>query len=184
MTQQPGRPQEKPAPTIPESARFAVQLWWAMVLLEIIHQVFNVVISLIDPSGIRENADFGDTGGVPVDLVITVAVIMAGVLGIGVMVLLGFAVYGYARNSGWKWLRTLLMFFSVYFAIRAVVVFTATPTGTAVPTALYLIDGSLQILAAVAGVLALIFSRRPDAVEWREKNDGGGKDPGNPGKQP
>ncbi|MBI8999553.1 hypothetical protein M0E87_01730 [Corynebacterium sp. CCM 9185] len=182
MTQQPGRPQEKPAPTIPESARLAVQLWWAMVVLEIIHQVFNVAISLIDPSEVKANADFGDTGAVPVDAVITVAIIMAGVLGIGIMVFLGFAVYGYARNSGWRWLRTLLVFFSVYFAIRAVVVFTATPAGTAVPTALYLIDGSLQILAAIAGVLGLILSRRPDAVEWQEKDTGGGKAAGTPGK--
>ena len=182
MTQQPGRPHEKPSPTIPESARLAVQLWWAMVVLEISHQVFNVVISLIDPSEVKANADFGDTAGVPVDAVITVAIIMAGVLGIGIMVILGFAVYGYARNSDRKWLRTLLVFFSVYFAIRAVVVFTTSPTGTAVPTALYVVDGSLQILAAVAGVLGLIFSRRPDAVEWQEKNDGAGKEPGTPGQ--
>ncbi|MCK7642437.1 hypothetical protein JIM95_005650 [Corynebacterium sp. CCM 8835] len=182
MTQQPGRPQAKPAPTIPESGRLAVQLWWAMVVLEIIHQIFNVVISLIDPSAVKANANFGDTRGVPVDDVITVAIIMAGVLGIGIMVLLAFAVYGYARNSGWKWLRTLLVFFSVYFAVRAVVVFTTSPTGTAAPTALYLIDGSLQILTAVAGVLGLIFSRRADAVDWQEGDGGDGGSPVAPGR--
>ncbi|MEZ2121751.1 MULTISPECIES: hypothetical protein [unclassified Corynebacterium] len=185
MTLQTGRPQETPSTTIPESVRLAVQLWWAMVLFEIIHQVFNVVIGLIDPSEVKANVDFGQTAGVPVEAVITVAIIMAGVLGIGMMMFLGFAVYSYARNSDRKWLRTLLVFFSVYFVIRAVVVFTATPTGTAVPTALYLVDGSLQILTAVAGVLGIVFSRRGDALEWREKRDSGdrgGRSPDDSGK--
>ena len=53
--------------------------------------------------------------------------------------------------------------------------FFAAPGGNDVPLAMYLVDGSVQILVGVAAVLGLVFSFRPETLRWTREVDESGK---------
>ena len=68
--------------------------------------------------------------------------------------------------------RRLLQIFSVFFALRMLTLFMMVPASTAVPTAMFGIDGVVQIILGVAGVMGVIYSVDKDSVAWTKPPKG------------
>ncbi|BAC17264.1 hypothetical protein [Corynebacterium efficiens] len=154
----------------PETVRQMLILWSAMVGLELLHQILNVVMGLLDPTAMRAAARRQDAAEGVSDVVlnasVTAATLLVGLLNMIIVGVLAWMIL--IVNKRGKRLPTalmLLMIFSLFFALRALFLFLASPTGD-VPIALFAVDGSIQILAAVAGVLAYLLARRPEALAW------------------
>lgn len=174
---------------LPESVRLLVLLWLGALIGEVIHQILNVVMSFLDPSALvaaaREAVENSGAEEVTDELIntgVTSAVLIMGLTGILIMGLLAGTVWLiYRRSRHAPMARRLLLVFGVYFALRALLMFMASPGGSDVPLALYLVDGSLQILIGVTAVLALIFGSRRETLEWtRELGDDGPPQTGRP----
>ncbi len=174
---------------LPDSVRLLVLLWAAALVGEVIHQIINVVMSLLDPSALlataREAAESAGTTDITDDILngaVTSAVIIMGLTGVLIMGLLAVMLVLVQRRSRYAPMaRRLLLIFGFYFGFRALLMFTASPGGSDVPLGLYLFDGSLQILIGVAAVLALIFGGRRETLKWTgELQDTDG--PGRPGR--
>lgn len=165
-----GNTEQKSAPTRSETLQQVLTLWAVMVGLELVHQIFNVLIGLLDPSALRaaarqQSAAEGLSDAV-VNATATAAVLLMGLLNlaiIGVLTWMIFAVKNRSKRAPTAYM--LLMIFSFFFAFRALLVFMASPSGD-VPVALYAIDGSIQILTAVVGIIAYLLARKPEVVEW------------------
>lgn len=166
----PGNNEQQSAPAKSETLRQVLTLWAVMVGLELIHQIFNVIIGLLDPAALRaaarqQSAAEGLSDAV-VNATATAATLLMGLLNLlilGVLTWMIFAVRNRSKRAPTAYM--LLMIFSFFFAFRALLVFLASPSGD-VPVALYAIDGSIQILVAVAGILAYLLARKPEVVEW------------------
>lgn len=160
----------------PETVRQMLILWSAMVGLELLHQILNVVMTLLDPTAMRAAARSQDAAEGVSDAVVnasvTAATLLVGLLNLIIVGVLAWMIL--IVNKRGKRLPTalmLLMIFSLFFAIRALFLFFASPTSD-VPLALFAVDGSVQILAAVAGVLAYLLARRPEALAWLGPSEG------------
>lgn len=160
----------------PETVRQMLILWSAMVGLELLHQILNVVMALLDPTAMRAAARSQDAAEGVSDAVVnasvTAATLLVGLLNLIIVGVLAWMIL--IVNKRGKRLPTalmLLMIFSLFFAIRALFLFLASPTSD-VPLALFAVDGSVQILAAVAGVLAYLLARRPEALAWLGPSEG------------
>lgn len=151
-------------------------LWSAMVGLELLHQILNVVMALLDPTAMRAAARSQDAAEGVSDAVVnasvTAATLLVGLLNLIILGVLAWMIL--IVNKRGKRLPTalmLLMIFSLFFALRALLLFLASPTGD-VPIALFAVDGSIQILVAVAGVLAYLLARQPEALSWLGPTEG------------
>lgn len=158
----------------PEAFRLAVGAWAVALLVELIHQITQISMSLIDPaelmSAARKEAESTSVEGAS-DTLITFSVygsiIIMGLVSLLIIVGLVVALRFYAaRHRLADGARRLLMVFSLYFALRGLLVFVAGPAGSAVPVWLMLLDGSLQLIVAVAAILGLVFSGRKESVDY------------------
>lgn len=166
-----GTPHESdPAVSKPETLRQILQLWSVMLVLELIHQILNVIMSLSDPSAMRaavkeQGAAEGLSDAV-INSTVTAAVFLSGLINVVIVGVLAWMIM--IVNKRGKRMPTaflLLIVFTFFFVFRALLVFLASPSGD-IPVALYAIDGSIQILLAVAGVIAYLLSRQAEVVEW------------------
>ncbi|QGU03669.1 hypothetical protein [Corynebacterium comes] len=166
----------------PETIRLLLLLFAVAVGGEILHQILNVVIGLMDPSAFiaaakdalteEQAAELGD-GAVTTS--VYASMFLAAALGIAIMGLLAFMLVLINRRSRHAGLaRRMLLVFGFYFGFRTLLLFVAAPGGNDVPMAMYLLDGSVQIIVGVAAVLGLIFSFRPEALRWTREIDESG----------
>ncbi|WKD56784.1 hypothetical protein CAPI_01030 [Corynebacterium capitovis DSM 44611] len=162
---------------MPEPFRYMLACWKVMIAGELIHQVLSVISLVIDPSALRQAATEAarSSGEQASDAVLTASVFAS----VAVMALFQLAVVAVLAISRGaiadrkKWARNalrLLQVFSVYFALRAAVLFLSAPASTRVPVAMYAVDGALQIALAAAGVCAVLYSLQ-DEVQ-RHLNNG------------
>ncbi|MDR7328431.1 hypothetical protein [Corynebacterium guangdongense] len=162
----------------PETVRLAVQLWAATVALQLIHLVFNVIMLIIDPSGLkaaaRETADARDVEEVTTEMIQGSVIGSVVIMTLINLLILGLLTWGLlainkrSRHAGSA--RHLWLVFSIYFALQGITVFALSPAGSAVPDSLFLVDGSLQIVAAVAAVTGLVFASKQDTLNWIDPN--------------
>lgn len=158
----------------PETARLMVQLWAATIILQLIHLVLNVAMLIIDPSGLqsaaRESARGQDLEEVTPELIQSSVIGTVVIMTLLNLLILGLLTWGLVvlnrRGKHATSARHLWIVFSLYFALQGMTVFALSSAGSAVPDALFLLDGSLQILAAVAAVTGLVFATRPDTLDW------------------
>lgn len=149
---------------------------WGLVLgAELFHQVLSVVMTLMDTSALkaatREIAETQAAGEeIPESLLN-----MAAYLGVGFSGVLAVALVGLLTwllrvlHSGHKWAATarrVTMIFSLYFVLRAAMIFSLVPGQTSVPVGFYAVDGSLQILAGVGAAISLVFVFRRETLVW------------------
>ncbi|AGF71426.1 hypothetical protein [Corynebacterium halotolerans] len=176
---------------LPESVRLLILLWAGALAGEALHQILNVVMSLIDPSALlaaaRETVDTEQAPEVADALITTSAysaVVVAAVIAVAIVGLLAWMLTLIRKRSRHAPMaRRLLLIFGFYFGIRTLMLFMVSPGASDVPLALYLFDGSLQILIGVAAVLALIFGARRETLQWTgELNDPDGS--ARPGRPP
>ncbi len=166
----------------PEAVRLMLALFGVAVGGEILHQILSIVIGLLDPSGLtaaaKETMDAEQAAEISdntLGLMVTGSIIMAGFVGILVMGLLVFMlvlIHRRSRHAGLA--RRMLLVFGFYFGFRILMLFMATPGGNDVPMAMYVIDGSVQIIVGVAAVLGLVFTFREETLRWTREIDPSG----------
>ena len=164
---------EKQKGSMPEAVRYMLAAWTVMIGGELLHQILAVAASVIDPSALREVAKERATKG---DGEVSEALMNASVYGsifimallqLGVILLFVFALRAVQKQAKWaENARRLLQIFSVFFALRMLTLFMMVPASTAVPTALFGVDGVIQIVLGVAGVMGVIYSVDKDSVAW------------------
>ncbi|RUQ13765.1 hypothetical protein D8M31_03530 [Corynebacterium genitalium] len=164
---------EKQKGSMPEAVRYMLAAWTVMIGGELLHQILAVAASVIDPSALREVAKERVTKG---DGEVSEALMNASVYGsifimallqLGVILLFVFALRAVQKQAKWaENARRLLQIFSVFFALRMLTLFMMVPASTAVPTAMFGIDGVVQIILGVAGVMGVIYSVDKDSVAW------------------
>lgn len=170
---------EKQKGSMPEAVRYMLAAWAVMIGGELLHQIFAVAASVIDPSALREVAKERATNG---DGEVSDALMNASVYGsifimallqLGVILLFVFALRAVQKQAKWaENARRLLQIFSVFFALRMLTLFMMVPASTAVPTAMFGIDGVVQIILGVAGVMGVIYSVDKDSVAWTKPPKG------------
>lgn len=156
--------------TRPETLQQVLQLWSVMVGLELLHQILNVIMGLMDPAAMRAAArQQGAAEGLSdamINSTVTIATLMVGLLNVIIIGILAWMILAvYKRSKRMPTAFMLLIFFTFFFVFRALLVFLASPAND-VPLALFAVDGSIQILIAVAGVIAYLLSRQSEVVEW------------------
>lgn len=164
---------EKQKGSMPEAVRYMLAAWTVMIGGELLHQILAVAASVIDPSALREVAKERATKG---DGEVSEALMNASVYGsifimallqLGVILLFVFALRAVQKQAKWaENARRLLQIFSVFFALRMLTLFMMVPASTTVPTALFGVDGVIQIVLGVAGVMGVIYSVDKDSVAW------------------
>lgn len=173
---------EKTGDGKPETIRLMLLLFAIAVGGEVIHQILNVVMGLMDPSALlaaakdalseEQAAELGD-GAVTTS--VYASMFLAGALGLAIMGLLAFMLVLIHRRSSYAALaRRMLLVFGFYFGFRILLLLIATPGGNDVPVAMYLLDGSVQIIVGVAAVLGLVFSFRQETLRWTREIDESG----------
>ena len=164
---------EKQKGSMPEAVRYMLAAWTVMIGGELLHQILAVAASVIDPSALREVAKERATKG---DGEVSEALMNASVYGsifimallqLGMILLFVFALRAVQKQAKWaENARRLLQIFSVFFALRMLTLFMMVPASTTVPTALFGVDGVIQIVLGVAGVMGVIYSVDKDSVAW------------------
>lgn len=174
---------------MPESVRLALLLWVIAVAVELVHQIVTVAMSLADPSSLeaaaRQAAESQEGTELSAGAITTSVYLSIGfmaLLALAIVVVLAVmleAIIKQRRYAGGA--RRLWQIFSFYFVFRAMTVFLAAPGGTNIPVAMYLVDGSLQIIVAVAAVLGTVFASRSVVRQWTGEED---RDDKNNGTKP
>ena len=151
----------------PESVRLLILLWAGALGGELIHQILNMVMSFLDPSAFFAAAREAGENEALVSASVYASIIVVGLLSLLIVGVLALMLRLVHRRSKYAPMaRRMLLFFGFYFGFRTLLLFTASPGASDVPVAMYLIDGSLQILVGVAAVLAVIFGMRQDCLKW------------------
>lgn len=162
----------------PETVVYMLWLWLGVVAGETVHQILNVVLTLLNHDVLMaqakqmvESASGGEDGEEVSDSLIEMAaygsVALSAAIAIGVLVLLLFllkSLAGPSKRAGTS--RRIWFAFSIYFGFRILLTFMVTPAGADVPDWLFAADGMVQILVGVAAVLGLIFSIKPDTLDY------------------
>lgn len=162
----------------PETVVYMLWLWLGVVVGETVHQILNVVLTLLNHDVLMaqakqmvESASGGEDGEEVSDSFIEMAaygsVALSAAIAVGVLVLLLFllkSLAGPSKRAGTS--RRIWFAFSIYFGFRIVLTFMVTPAGADVPDWLFAADGMVQILVGVAAVLGLIFSIKPDTLDY------------------
>jgi len=162
----------------PETVVYMLWLWLGVVVGETVHQILNVVLTLLNHDVLMaqakqmvESASVGEDGEEVSDSFIEMAaygsVALSAAIAIGVLVLLLFLLKSLAEPSKRAGTSRRIWFaFSIYFGFRILLTFMVTPAGADVPDWLFAADGMVQILVGVAAVLGLIFSIKPDTLDY------------------
>ena len=159
-----------------------------MIAGELIHQILTVAAVVIDPSELvaaAKQAAKARGEEVP-DSVVNASmwgsVAIATVIQLAIIALFVLALIALQKQKKWApTARRLLQVFSVFFALRGFAVFVTRPASSAVPLAFYAVDGVVQIILGVAGVLGLFYASQKDSSDWAqagappEKGRGGTK---------
>lgn len=175
-SEEPGGRFEKFLATRPEAVGLMLLTWSVAVAGEAVHQVLNVVMSVVNVDVIKANARqaAGDQlaqlealGEGAVTMATFLAVGISALFSVAILALLISLLVMLAKNTKRSGLARRIWFaFSLYFGVRVLLVFLARPTATDVPDWLYVVDGSVQIVVGVAAVLGLIFSLRNETLDY------------------
>ncbi|QRJ58133.1 hypothetical protein GWO64_001535 [Corynebacterium macginleyi] len=162
----------------PDTVVYMLWLWLGVVAGETVHQILNVVLTLLNHDMLMaqakqmiESASGGGDGEEVSDSFIEMvaygSVVLSAAFAIGVLVLLLFllkSLAGPSKRAGTS--RRIWFAFSIYFGFRILLTFMVTPAGADVPDWLFVADGMVQIVVGVAAVLGLIFSVKPDTLDY------------------
>ncbi|MEX3516842.1 hypothetical protein VVR26_05170 [Corynebacterium camporealensis] len=157
----------------PETVQLLLQVWLAVVVLECVHQVLGVALTLFNREALlgaaRTTAE--DAGENLSDSVIEVAaygsLALSTVISLIIIAILAWMLRILANNTKRAaTARRLWFVFSIYFAMRLLLVFIATPAGSDAPDWLFLIDGAIQILIGVAAIMGIIFCTRQETLDY------------------
>lgn len=162
----------------PEAVQLMLRCWAVMIAGELIHQILAVVFAFVDPSAMRDAAkqQAKQRGEEISDSLINMgvygSVVLMALIQLGVLLLFVFALRTVRDKGSWAAnARRLLQIFGVFFGLRVITLFMMQPASTAIPVVFYGIDGVVQIILGVAGILGIIYSTDKDAVNWTTPKD-------------
>lgn len=163
---------------LPETVRYLLLAWTIMIGGELVHQLFSMVVAMLDPSVLMESAREANesvggeaVGDDQVMLIVYAALALMGLFTLAVVFVLAMALRAVAQQKNWaRNAFMLLVVFSVFFALRLITVFLVVGATTAgVPTAVVALDGVVQIIAGAAAVCGLIFASQDETKKWVSK---------------
>ncbi|MDK8669859.1 hypothetical protein [Corynebacterium sp. MSK195] len=172
------RTQRPPRQQRPESVTYMLWLWLGGLCGEAVHQVLNVVLTLLNHDVLMSQAkEMAKSAPAGVDeaqlsdaFLRTAAygsVALSAAISLAIIVLLAFLLRSLANRSKRAGTSRRVWFaFSLYFGFRILLTFMVTPAGADVPDWLFAADGMVQILVGVAAVLGLIFSVRAETLDY------------------
>ena len=171
-----GRVQQRPPKgetKRPETIQLMLKMWLLAAILEAVHQVTTIGLSLTNADVLittaRKQLEEAEQ---------PMAEAVAPVIGYGsifIGALIAFAVVGLLiwmlhilRTKGKRagMARRIWFAFSIYFGLRLLLTFLATPAGSSAPDWLIMLDGILVILTGVAAILGLVFSLRRETLDY------------------
>lgn len=155
----------------PESVRLMLTMFSLATGLELLALVLNLITTLADPAPLlaaaREAAAGTDIADPFIELSAWGSVAVVTLFYLFVVGVLVGAVIALHRNGRWAdGALRLWTVFAVYFALRGLTVFLISPVGSAAPIALFLGEGTTQILVGVTAVLGAIYGARPETRDW------------------
>ncbi|TRX60343.1 hypothetical protein [Corynebacterium hiratae] len=160
-----------------ESVSLMLKVWTVALVLEVVHLVLSIVLTLLNRDELfaqaRKTAESAaeksgqDVSDAFVQLVGYGSVAFSSLISLAIVVLLGIMLGFIHKNSKAAGTGRRLWFaFSLYFALRVLIVFISSPAGASVPDWLFLLDGAVQILVGVAAVMGLMFSTKEEVLEY------------------
>lgn len=167
------QPYEQPDPAKrPEILRTFYQIWMVLLGLECIHQILNLVMSMLSrdyTANMLRDMGVDDNGGIS-DALLNASVIGAAIVNflviIGILVYTFFAVRKiYAGTQRAATHLRVLNFFAIYFMVRGIFTFLAEPASV-LPIGFYAVDGCLRIAIGVAGVLLIWAGGKRETLDW------------------
>lgn len=157
----------------PETVQLLLQVWLAVVILEVVHQLLGGGLTLFNREALlgaaRTTAQ--EAGENLPDAVIEMtaygSLVLSTVISLIIIAILAWMLRVLAKNTKRAaTARRLWFVFSIYFAMRLLLVFIATPAGSDAPDWLFLIDGAIQILIGVAAITGIIFCTRQETLDY------------------
>lgn len=166
--------EEHPQP-IPEAMALAVKVWAVALLLEVIHQILNVVMGIVNRAETahevgnrvsQSQAQQPEPEPQLVELMVVFTNVLLGLLSlciVGVLCWMVLTLKRKGRHVGFA--RRGLTYFGIYLGLRGMLVFIAAPVGS-VPLALFAVDGSLRIIIGVAAIMAVVLCSKEETITW------------------
>ncbi|TXS61684.1 hypothetical protein CHU71_11585 [Corynebacterium sp. LK14] len=176
--QAPQAPQApQPEKERPEAVSLMLKLWAGALGFEVIHQILNVVMTLLNRSVLfaeaRKTAEEAakDSGQEISDSLISIigygSVAFSSLISLVIIVVLAVMLYLLNKNKKSAGTGRRLWFaFSLFFAFRTLLVFLSSPAGSEAQDWLIMVDGTVQILVGVAAVMGLIFSVKEETLDY------------------
>lgn len=160
-----------------EAVSLMLKVWTVALVLEVVHLVLSIVLTLLNREELfaqaRTTAESAaeksgqDVSDALVQLVGYGSVAFSSLISLAIVVLLGIMLGFIHKNSKAAGTGRRLWFaFSLYFALRVLIVFISSPAGASAPDWLFLLDGAVQILVGVAAVMGLMFSTKEEVLEY------------------
>ncbi len=160
--------------SVPESVQLAVKVWAVALLLEVLHQILNVVMGILNRAETAHevSARVTESGTQPmpdagtIQFMVVGTNVLLGILSLSIVAVLWWMVRSlHHRGRFVGFARSGLTYFGIYLGLRGLFAFAAAPVGM-VPIALFAVDGSLRILVGVAAVIAVVFCSREETITW------------------
>ena len=175
----PPTPQQNPSPdassdrTHPESVYYMLRMWLLAVVLEAIHQLLTVIIGFTNVDGLvslvqKQLEDSDQPLSEPLARVAAYgSIVVGGLIALAIVGVLLWMLHILRKRTKRSGIARRIWFaFSIYFTLRLLLTFLATPAGSKAPDWLIMLDGMLVILTGVAAILGLIFSLRRDTLDY------------------
>ncbi|MDY3128070.1 MAG: hypothetical protein SOW59_08130 [Corynebacterium sp.] len=157
----------------PEVVSLLVTLMMAVVACELIHQIVSAVITVVNIDIVQAMArkNFEQDSALPEAFTRASAWFAFGfstILSLVIIGVLAWAVRTFADKGKYvAGARRIMFIFSLYFAFRILMVFLSKPiAASAAPDWLFALDGVVQILAGVGGILCVIFASRTETLDY------------------
>lgn len=161
----------------PESILLASHLWLWVVVLEIAHQILSIAMGFLTPEMWRKQVEDQIVSQQPnftdaqINVTTYTLIAIPGVLAIGIMCVVLWMSLVLSRGGQYAgFARRTLLFFGVYLGIRLIIVFV--PLGLALPDALVILDGCVQIVVSVCAIMAVYLVTRPESLMWTGEQHG------------
>ncbi|MBZ8177636.1 hypothetical protein GP475_01930 [Corynebacterium poyangense] len=157
----------------PEAVQVFTRLWGAVICAEVLHQLISLIMGVLDSSQLRaqlkkQAADSAYT--IPEHMFPLIIALSLGMMLLLSLLILGLLGYSLTRvHLATKYAamaHTLLSFFGLYFTLRMVLLYFASPQSSVLSVGWYLVDGSVQIIIGVMAALTLYFGRKEDTLRW------------------
>lgn len=175
----PPTPQQNPSPdassdrTHPESVYYMLRMWLLAVVLEAIHQLLTVAIGFTNVDGLvsmvhKQLEEADQPLSEPLARVAAYgSIVVGGLIALAIVGVLLWMLHILRKGTKRAGVARRIWFaFSIYFTLRLLLTFLATPAGSKAPDWLIMLDGMLVILTGVAAILGLIFSLRRDTLDY------------------